>query len=205
MTFLVEGVVKHGHRLPIEMADAPSLEMLKAWLDWTLAMWSSRRRFGTGWPLKVTHHPNHSVSLWGRKKAGFCIRWGWPFSCFIIWVRRGKGGNDKKNAPWRAIHQFRWDHICKICKVAIPGTCWQQRKLDWGPETLISFTTLWLSCKCCAFQQWPIVTVVDDSPTAATALQEGFWKSRMKKDKQYIKPEEDSLKDWWPRKVTRCN
>jgi len=63
-------VVKHWHKLPREVVDAPTLETLKARLDGALSnlgWWKMSLLMAggwTGWPLKVPSHPTHSMIPW---------------------------------------------------------------------------------------------------------------------------------------------
>jgi len=62
-------VVKHWHRLPREVGDAPSLETLKARLDGALSnlIWLKMALLTGGgwtrWPSEVTSNPNYSMIL----------------------------------------------------------------------------------------------------------------------------------------------
>ena len=63
------GMVKHWHRFPREVADAPSLGAFKARLDRALSnlIWLKMPLLIAGgwatWPFKVTSNPNYSMIL----------------------------------------------------------------------------------------------------------------------------------------------
>jgi len=67
--FFTLWVVRHWHRVPRDVTDVPSLEIVKVSLDGTLSTWSSicvsvHFRQWTRWPLRVPSNSNNSMILW---------------------------------------------------------------------------------------------------------------------------------------------